>query len=406
MTKTNMGLWLLTCVLLILAWRVFTLGMADFYATSNPARALFWRANHPEALFRLAEQQANSGQCVLAKPNARRAFQSNPLDGRALRVLAQCTEQQDPVQARHLYQQAVIRAPRDMRSHAWLFNAALKNKQAAPAIAHLDALLRLHPELLTDIQSQVLTLAVNPAVQPAFIAVLAQNPAWRPAFLAQLAASAYASDLIAPVFNQLYKQLSASEYEPWLTRLIKEQHYLQAYVAWANGQPEDIRKHLTNVYNGDFELPLPGSSNGFDWNSWHVAGAQVDLSNTRGTQGDASYRVRFDGRRVPFAHLNQLLVLPPGAWQLQFRAKSQRLNTERGLVWRVSCDHDGRILAESEPMRGHFDWRVMRLNFTVPEDCPGQRVSLMIPARIPSEYQISGELWLDNVQVQLATNAP
>ena len=44
-------------LLAFVAWRVLTLGLADHWAESDPARALRWRGDHPEALIRLAERE-------------------------------------------------------------------------------------------------------------------------------------------------------------------------------------------------------------------------------------------------------------------------------------------------------------------------------------------------------------
>ena len=57
-------------------------------------------------------------------------------------------------------------------------------------------------------------------------------------------------------------------------------------------------------------------------------------------------------------------------------------------------------MAETEPMQGRFNWREFNQPFTIPEDCAGQRLILMIPARIPAETLINGAIWLDEVKIQ------
>ena len=74
----------------------------------------------------------------------------------------------------------------------------------------------------------------------------------------------------------------------------------------------------------------------FDWNSRDVNGAMVLWTGTRGTLGESSYSVQFEGRRTPFSDLSQLLVLPPGEWLLTWRAKAKRLDSPRGLSWRTT----------------------------------------------------------------------
>ena len=129
-------------------------------------------------------------------------------------------------------------------------------------------------------------------------------------------------------------------------------------------------------------------------------------TETRGTTGDNSYSVQFEGVRTPFANLSQTLVLPAGDWLLQWRAKADNLDGPRGLVWRLRCLPGDRILADSEAMLGRFDWRDLELAFTVPPECSGQTLTLTIPARIEAETQIDGALWLDEVRIQPAPLLP
>ena len=121
-----------------------------------------------------------------------------------------------------------------------------------------------------------------------------------------------------------------------------------------------------------FEIAQEEQIGAFAWQTPTVPGATAYWSATRGTVGENSYVVEFEGRRTPFTHLSQALVLPPGDWQLSWRAKGVRLDTQRGLVWQLRCDPSGAVLAESAPIMGQFEWREQTLAFTVPPDCEGQ----------------------------------
>ena len=227
---------------LFLAWRVISLGLADYFAEDYPQRALFWRADHPEALYRAAEQAIKNKQLPQAQQFAKRALLANPLDGRSLRILAVVAEQQGEVQlARDLYQKATVLSPRDLSSHAWLLDDSLRSQQAKPAVQHLDALLQLQPTLIQSLQAQADVLAVNPMAQAFMIESLAKMPTWRRSFLNAFSRSNMPLDAMAGLYNGLLKQsgLDVSEYQPWLARLIKERRYMQAYVTWAQLIPEN-----------------------------------------------------------------------------------------------------------------------------------------------------------------------
>lgn len=389
-------------VLAFVAWRVLGLGMADHFARSDPERALAWRSDHPEALLQSALRHAAAKDWPAAKAAAERALRARPIDGRPLRVLAQVAEQGgDAKRALMLYRQAATLAPRDLPTRAWLLQHALERRDANEAAAQLDALLRLQPELLQQLQPQANLLAVTPAARGALSDTLAAAPPWRAAFLAGLAKAAYPTDAIAPFFAALKHtpDTPMAEIDPWIARLRSENRALQAYVTWVNRIPDNQREALGNVFDGGFEIAQEQQPGAFAWQASSLPGATAYWSANRGTAGENSYVVEFEGRRTPFAHLNQALVLPPGDWQLSWRAKGVRLDSPRGLVWQIRCDPAGTVLAESVPMMGHFEWREQTLAFTVPPGCEGQQLGLRIPARIPAETVMNGTLWLDAVGI-------
>jgi tetratricopeptide (TPR) repeat protein len=395
-------------LLLFVAWRVLSLGLANHFAETNPDRALFWRSNHPEALYRAAEKSAENKQWPQAQQLAKRAVLANPLDGRALRIMAQVAEAEGNTKlALDLYQKASILAPRDLPSHIWLLDNALQSRQAEPAVHHLDAFLRLSPVGLSPdwqvmMQSQAHVLAVNPAAQPFMIQALSKNPPWRRSFLSSFSEAKLPLDDIAGFLNNLSKvsRLDLGEYQPWLNRLIAEQRYMQAYVTWAQLIPMKQRKYLGNVFDGGFEVAQEDQQGIFAWASPPAQGVQMYWANDRGIIGENAFFVNFEGGRTPFSNLQQTLVLPPGKWQLNYRARAINLDSTRGLIWRITCLPDNSTLAESEPMRGMFNWQELAVDFEVPEQCGGQKLQLLIPARIPAETQIRGDLWLDEVRIQ------
>ena len=400
MKKTLLALVL--AVLAFLAWRVLGLGMADHFARSDPERALAWRSDHPEALLQSALRHAAAKDWPSAKAAAERALKARPIDGRPLRVLAQVAEQGgDKARALMLYRQAAKLAPRDLPTRAWLLQHALERRDAEEAATQLDALLRLQPELLQQLQPQANLLAVTPPARGALLNTLAAAPPWRAAFLAGLAKAAYPVDAIAPFFAALKHtpDTPMTEIDPWIARLRNENRALQAYVTWVNRIPENQRQALGNVFDGGFEIAQEQQPGAFAWQTPTLAGATAYWSANRGTVGENSYVVEFEGRRTPFAHLSQTLVLPPGDWQLSWRAKGVRVDSPRGLVWQLQCDVTGAMLAESAPMMGHFEWREQTLAFSVPPGCEGQQLVLRIPARIPAETVINGTLWLDAVAI-------
>ena len=394
--------WIALAVLAFAGWRVASLGLADHYAATEPARALFWRPDHPVALLRAAEDAAKdparSGE---AASHARRALRADPLDGRPYRVLAQlAVDAGDVERATQLYGLAARRAPRDRPAHAWLLDHHLRNGRPAEALAHLDTLLRVQPGLFSRFEPVLLALAGAPPVHGALAEALATRPPWRAAFLRLAATKATDLDAVAPLFDAVRRGeggLAANELGPWLDRLVREGRVGQAYLIWAANLPPERQTTLGNVFNGGFEFePMPV---GFDWRFGRVPGARISrLSAPAG--GGLAMRVAFEDRRVPFNHARQMLALPPGDYRLSLRARPDSLRTERGLVWEVSCVSGGRPLAATEPLRGNGDWRELAVEFTVPDGCAGQWLALRLPARIPAEQRIGGRAWFDDLKIR------
>ena len=404
MSRTKpIWLWLALLGLAWLGWRVLSLGLADHYAQSQPERALFWRDDHPAALLRAAELAAQDpAKADVATDYAKRALRSDPLDGRPYRVLARLADARgDKARALELFQVAGRRAPRDPVAHLWLLDHHLRADNPAQALAHLDVLLRTQPELIARFEPLLVALAGAPPAHEALARVLAEAPPWRARFLATAARKAQDTDAVAPLFDAIRLQpdgLQPAELSPWLDRLVREGRVGQAYLLWASNLPPDRQQSLGNVFNGGFEhAPDPV---GFDWRFGRVPGARIERLGGAGVTGKAALHLAFGHRRVPFAHVRQMLALAPGRYQLELRARADALRSERGLVWQVSCVAGGPPLGQTEPLRGQAPWHSLQMDFEVPQDCPGQWLVLRVPARIEAEQQIGGQAWFDDLKIR------
>lgn len=396
---------ILVFLLITLAWRVLSLGMADAKSRSAPAQALQWRPQHSSALFLLAEQQAkNPASFDAAKKNAVAALQAYPFEGRAYRVLAQVADAEKKSElALSLFQKAVRYSPRDLESHLWLLNYSLRTENADAAVHHLDKLLRMQIDLLPPLMATIGGLAVQPTSQTALINSLIKNPGWRTPAVKMLMSQQAAASQYAAFFNRLSKAeggLSEPEQQAWLLALNRNQEWSLAYLSWANQLPSERQLQLANVFNGGFEYePLEAE---FDWQFDRVPGASIERAFREGVEGEKALRVRFDDQRVPFNSVRQTLVLPAGHYRLSGLGFAEDLRTELGLVWSVQCMVSGITLANSEPWKGRSqDWEGFSMNFEVPAtQCPAQWLLLKLPARIPSEQAIGGAIWFDTLRIQ------
>ncbi|HEX4854368.1 hypothetical protein [Arenimonas sp.] len=394
---------LTTGVLIVLGARALTNSVADHYAISDPERALSWRSDHPEALYRQAQRLADDpAQAEAAADHARRALRANPLDGRSYRVLGTLAESAgNRDEAAKLFRIAAQRTPRDQLSQAWLLDYHLAEGDLPAAMQNVDLLLRVNPKLFPGMEPMLLSLAGAPAAHDALAERLATSPPWRTRLLQVVANKAPEAAAVAPLFERLRKAeggLTPAELTPWLDRLGREGQWGRAYLVWVSQLPPERLAGLGNVFNGGFEWE-PGQG-GFDWRFGRVAGARIDRLPVEGAVDRLALRVAFEDRRVPFAHVRQLLALGPGRYTLSGRARPDNLRTERGLVWTVSCTAGGPPLGETEPLRGNGPWRAFERGFLVPaEGCPAQWLVLRLPARIPAEQRIGGRAWFDGLKI-------
>ncbi|WP_146910506.1 tetratricopeptide repeat protein [Arenimonas daejeonensis] len=266
-------------VLIVVGWRVLSLGMADHYASSDPERALSWRGDHPEALLHLAERRAATpGTAAEAEDLARRALALNPLDGRPYRVLGQLrTAAGDLEGAAPLYLIAADRSPRDVPTLAWLVDYHLSRNEFAPAVARLDLLLRAEPELIPKLRPVFTALAQLPAAHEALAERLITLPPWRTVVVLPVIRETPDINVLAALMERLRKAdggLPDVELRVWVDRLVKEGRWGPAYLTWVSQLPKERLGSLGNLYNGSFEWE-PGQG-GFDWRLGRIAGARID----------------------------------------------------------------------------------------------------------------------------------
>lgn len=407
-SRARVFLAVLVLTLSAFGWRVLSLGMADQLARELPFKALGWRANHPGALVRAAEQSV-AQQPAEARELALAALRADPLEGRAYRVLGQLAEAAgDERQAVRLFALAATRSPRDLPTHLWLEQHYLRAGKLVPALRHVDLSLRVQPQTQA-VQYPLLTrLAAVPQAQADLGQLLARRPPWRENFVSTLCRDAPDSVAITPLMNQLRLApggLSAGELAAWLERLGRDQRWAEAYLTWAAALPVVQQSGLGNLFNGGFESDP--SNSGFDWRFERVPGAYIERLPGAGVIGSYALRISFEERRVPFHHVRQLMALPPGRYRLEGRARADGLRSERGLVWSVLCLDHGNAVASTTPLSGNTPWRPFSVSFELPAgSCGGQWLQLDVPARIAAEQRIGGRAWFDDLRIVREKRSP
>lgn len=401
-----------TALLLALAlgWRLLglTLGHADL--RSDPAAAWRWAPQDAAAAVALAQHDLGAGDGAAAERLAREALRVSPLTASAYRVLGEAALRRNAAAAAEARLRIAARLdPRDVATQSWLAVAALRAGHLSDALWRLDAVLRVRPDLATALDPQLLALALAPGAKQAWAAVFAAKPPWGADFFVwactRPAAANAAVDVLYAALRAAPASLSDAEWSAYLDRLLGQQRWMSAYVAWVQSLASAQREHLDNVFNGDFRDPV--SNRGFDWRISYVAGAEVHVVPRADTPGQM-LEVHFLDQRVPFSgQVSELLALAPGRYRLSGLARLDDLRSERGLQWTVSCADDGRLLGATARLRGSQPWRAFGATFEVPATgCGAQWLRLGLAWRIPAEQWAGGTAWFTDLRTVRVGNAP
>ena len=413
---------LITCGLFFLASRIISQTTANAFATSDPQRALRWDGDNAAALVALAGQRLGNAEpqgtaqtkgqssprpttkvdLAPARQLAQKALRFDPLVQRALTELARIADAADETQrAPALMALAAERDVRDADAQGWLVDHALSRGDFATALAHLDAILRLHPEALDKALPLLTAFVSNPEAAAPLARFLRSDPPWRDGFLSSV--SAHIGDRAA--LGRLYAELQAGQHplsqqelQPYLDRLAKDGLFKDAYEAWAESLPAPRRPLPDTLYNGAFQYPLSGSE--FDWKIEQSLGADVEIVGGAG-EGPQSLRVEFSGARVAFQNVSHLLVLRPGTYRLSGEVEAEALHTERGLWWRLFCANaPNESMGQTDLVADSMPWRAFTLAFAVPAtNCQAQVLRLELPAQVALEQAIAGIVSYRNLAI-------
>jgi tetratricopeptide (TPR) repeat protein len=398
---------LAAALLFWIGWEVVSNTAADnAVAESLPNRALMWVRGHAAAQVELAKQllasdDANASASAVADL-ARRSLRSDPLEADALQALAFALEIEGNVAgADTLMQAASSRDLRDLRAQTWLINRRLRDREFAEALRHIDAALRVWPDVADDFVPVLAGYAQDPEARDALIERLHMDPPWRSRFLRQLPRQSTSPASLYSLYSEL-KAGSAppttEEFRPYLLQLVEIGEYSLAYAMQVDFLPPERMGMLGHLNNGGFDHPISGLP--FDWTIGSVRGARsevvVDENSNR------ALRIEFHDTRVPYRHVSQLLLLRPGIYQLQGDVQPAGLRNERGMQWTISCVGEPEQLAQTERVSGSGPWTGFQVRFEVPDrdNCRAQEIRLVLAGRIAAEQQVAGSIWYDSLSIE------
>ena len=381
-------------LLLALGVSILRHSLGDLWSEADPALSIAIDPTQASARVAVSERLMADSKITDAIVGAREALRYNPLLPQALTLLARSSEQEGDIdRAAQLMSLAARVNLRDLRSQLWLLAQDLRAGRVNSALNRIDLLLRgQFPGAIEPIMPALAQILTHEPYRLGYVKLLRTNPRWREAWFVDLLRRS--DDLSALTY--LFAELQADEPGPTerelqvlLARLIDAGMFDEAHDIWVRSLPPDRREEADLLYNKEFRYPLTNLP--FDWVIPPVSNAMVRLE----TQKDAStISVDFFGGRVKFEHLSHLLNLAPGPYRFQGRERSQNLQNERGLRWRIACvGGDAETLGTTELVSGDTPWRTFAFDFTVSAGkCAYQTLVLELPARTALETEVVGQV--------------
>jgi hypothetical protein len=402
----------------ILAQTILTLGCLGYIAVTL---TFLWAAFFAPDLSRLVAENLTGDQALTQlktmsrdqllklQEQQKRQLASNPTDINAIKNLAALADLLgDKTQLANLSITAAARTLHDYPSQAAALQVLLAQKDYAKALYHIDGLLRSYPERHEQLMTLLNSFAEGPDSLAPLVAILTTSPPWRGRFIAFLEQNTKQTGTSYSLLSALRSQgsaISAGELRPLLARLIAEKAYERANYIWLDFLSDIELRKTAPIFDGGFDLDI--GDRFFDWTYQPLANVDLRLIPKSTGSIDRILRVSFSSGKIPFNNFYQLLRLRPGNYVFRGEEKSEKLETNSGLVWRFICvSQDPKLIGSVEPLREATSWKDFELNFTIPaEDCDTQELRLANNARAELDQQISGIAYYDNFTVQLTEDA-
>jgi len=388
-------------LLLALGVSISRHSLGDWWSEADPALSIVIDPTQASARVAVSDRlMADPSKITDATVGAREALRNNPLLPEALTLLARASEHQGDIdRATRLMGLATRVNLRDSISQLWLLDKDLRGGRVNSVLSRIDVLLRgSHAvDLIAPAFPPILT---HEPFRVGYVKLLRTNPRWRKIWFVDLLRRA--DDLSALTY--LLAELQADEPGPTeeelqviLTRLTRAGMFDEAHDIWVRSLPSDRRDEADLLYNERFRYPLTDLP--FDWVIEPVSNAQVRVETQNGAR---TINVDFFGGRVNFDHVSHLLNLTPGPYRFQGRERSQDLQNERGLRWRITCvGDDAETLGATDLVSGDTPWRPFSVDFIVPTGkCPYQKLVLELPARAALEMEIAGRVSYGDLDLQ------
>jgi hypothetical protein len=372
-----------------LAWQVAIAAAAQEWGSRNPLAAAQIAPDHPTTRIGMAmlEFRLRNGHVTpQLRADAVDALEDYPLADEpflleGVTALANGNEQQGEA----LLDEAKRRNPRNRMARLILLDRYLRTDRADKAAAELGTLTTLMPRVSEVLVPQLAKMITDPKTADTLKTALIKNPPLLNAVLTRLAAAGVSPDTILGIASKSGVAPSGVD-TGWqanvVSRLAQQGQVERAYKLWRELGNVPARTAAGELYDPGLQ-GLPGFAP-FNWRLVSGVGGVAERAPGGGLQ--IGYYGRVDGELA-----EQLLMLTPGRYQLQFQAEGDAKGESSKLIWTVACQASNVVLVQL-PLTGiTYAPRRLTANFTVPAaGCRAQWLRLSgAAAEFPAEQSVT-----------------
>ncbi len=188
----------------------------------------------------------------------------------------------------------------------------------------------------------------------------------------------------------------------YLDFLIRSHRYKEAAQTWAAhlGPRSAGYPGSTLLFDGGFESEPTGVV--FDWRITPVQGVEVVRETGSAREGRTALRISFLGTvNVDYSDVGQTAYIWPGRYRFRALARTEGLTTDQGVLLRLfDPESPGRVLAETEQLRGTNDWKRLEAVFAAPAATNLVTVRICRQRSRRFDSKIQGTVWIDAVSLE------
>lgn len=390
---------------LSLSLRLGGVGPSDFIDASPTQMPASWQMAHSDTYTQLSMEALQQGDLQAAKRLGLQALSHNISSGNAASQLMRVYEKAgDLEQADQLADLAEQLWPAHFIIRARLADYWTKRDNLLKVVPEWNVLMIHDRQLRKQLYPALQNIANNPDISAILQPYIASPPNWWNGFFRHMALKNDNLETIRALYQARVDSdvpLDDTERRFYVRRLLKEKMWDEAYFAWLAGLDNDQLTLSGLVFDGGFESDLHNT--GFDWRFGRGKNINIETRSTIGMSGRRALRIALDNKkRINFRHVQQRLNLSPGSYNLDFRYRVNRLQTEEGLRWRIRClPNSKQVLGESDLIARRTPWIDMETTqFTVPaENCPAQLLRLEASSRYKHKWLFDGVIWIDEIKI-------